>query len=36
VILAFDTPRLIDRAALLQPRGEIDRVTVLLTRKASS
>lgn len=36
VILAFDTPRVIDRATLLQPSAEIDRVTVLLTRKAGN
>lgn len=36
VILAFDAPRVIDRASLLQPSAEIDRVTVLLTRKAGN
>ena len=36
VILAFDAPRIIDRATLLQASPEIDRVTVLLIRTATS
>jgi len=34
IVVAFDDPRLIDRAALASPQSEIERVTVLLSRKA--